>query len=129
MDVRYIKRSLKLAEWRKLIAAQVESGKPIDDWCHEQGLSRRMYFYWQRKIREEAIRNMPLNDTAITQSSEAGGSKPLYTPGSPAFARVEIKGPSAVLAISVRIGTIECEIYNGAETKIVESVLLTLGMI
>jgi len=88
-----------------------------------------MYFYWQRKIREDAIRNMPMSDISFAQSPEAGGSMPLTSPGSSEFAHIEIKGPSAVPAMSVRIGMTECEIYNGADVKVVESVLLTLGMI
>jgi len=72
---------------------------------------------------------MPVNEISFTQSPEAEGSMPLYSTGSHEFARIEIKGSSAVPAMSVRIGTTECEIYNGADVKLVESVLLTLGTI
>jgi len=72
---------------------------------------------------------MSLNDIAPIPPPEAGGSMPLASISPPEFARIEIKGSSNVTAMSVQIGTAECEIYNGADIDVVERTLLTLGKI
>ena len=129
LDVRYIKRSLKLAEWRRLIEERDVSGKTIRVWCDENGVSKRIYYYWQRKIREAAINNVVLNNTEATPPTVSEESMPLVSADAPEFARIELRGSSATTAMSIRIGMTACEIYNGADIDVVERALLTLAKI
>ncbi len=38
----------------QIIKERKESGKGVDEFCIEKGISRNAYFYWQRKLREVA---------------------------------------------------------------------------
>lgn len=42
----------KLEEWKKIIEAARSSGKPIQEWCEDNGVSARNYYYWNKKIKE-----------------------------------------------------------------------------
>ena len=135
--MRDIKRSLRIAEWEKLLEERVRSGKTINAWCKEQGIPRSMYFYWQRRVRESAVKNATIIDSEIivpiakTETMAVTGVA--FSDTSKAF--VKIPNPNysnlsgAVPAMSVRIGMADCEIYNGADPDVIEHTLLALGKI
>jgi hypothetical protein len=134
MDMRGVKREVKFAEWTRLIHECVSSGKTIKAWCEENGISRRMYSYWQRRIREEVIGSIVLND-ACTPGITSAGNNHLASltirPDSPAFTKVPLAASSSSrnavsFAMNVRIGLAECEIYNGADMDVVERTILTI---
>ena len=41
-----------LAEWRERIRECQSSGLPIYYWCKENGINKKTYYRWKRKIRE-----------------------------------------------------------------------------
>ena len=135
-DMRGAKRELRLAEWAQLLRRRAESGKTINAWCEEQGIPRSMYFYWQRRVREEAMKNAAqfhAGTDALTTISGGLASVPMASGTPPAFAKItKPTGSShfgAMPAMCVRIGVAECGIYNGADIDLIENVLLTLGKI
>ena len=84
----------KLAEWAQRVQSCRESGLSVRQWCDENGLSANTYYYWQRRL---------------FQMSEAAG---------PRFAKIEAPVHTAGhIAASVRIGTAQAEIYNGADAE------------
>ena len=136
IDMRGVKREFKLAEWTKLIHQCASSGKTIKAWCEENGINRRSYNYWQRRVREEVVSSVVLGNAIIPGISPANAD-PLapvtFRPDAPAFAKIPLAPPpkaeSAELIMNVCIGDAECEIYDGADLDIVERVILTLGKI
>jgi len=54
MDTRKVAREYRLAQWSQMIQGRAQSGQSIKDYCAQAGVSRNTYFYWQRKLREEA---------------------------------------------------------------------------
>ena len=56
MDTRMVTNEVRMANWAAIIKARSESGLTIKDYCKEHGISREAYFYWQRKLRESAIK-------------------------------------------------------------------------
>ena len=143
IDMRGMKRSLKLAEWARLIGQRAESGKTINDWCEEQGIPRRIYHYWQNRVCEEVLRNICLNQEGIPgivpvknpSSSEAA----MILPNAPSFVKVPLGSlpqtetteteDTTGITMRVRIGGAECEIFDCADSNVVERVLLTLGQL
>jgi hypothetical protein len=43
----------KLEEWKVLIDSAGSSGKPVQEWCKENGINTRNFYYWRKKLREK----------------------------------------------------------------------------
>ena len=71
-DVQSIKQRLSLQQWKEIIADRNASGLKIDEYCDLHHLSRNSYFYWLRKIREEAA----LGAASITSAPALVNSAP-----------------------------------------------------
>ena len=92
--------SRKLAEWAQRVQACRESGLSVRQWCDENGLSAKTYYYWQRKL---------------FQMPEGAG---------PQFAEIEVPVYRAGrIAATVRIGTAQAEIYNGADAETLKALV------
>jgi hypothetical protein len=103
MDVQMVKRDVRLQQWGALISSCQASGMTVKDWCTEKGINAKTYYYWLRKIREAACRQM--DRQAGTVFAEVQGSH----------------GTGA--AITLRISGFEMEIHNGAAAEVIESTL------
>lgn len=42
----------KLEEWKKIIDSARSSGKPIQEWCKDNGINTRNFYYWRKKLKE-----------------------------------------------------------------------------
>jgi len=104
MDVQIVKRDVRLQQWGALISSCQASGMTVKDWCTEKGINAKTYYYWLRKIREAACRQM---------------DRPVGT----VFAEVSGSPKSGGTAITLRINGIEMEIHNGAVAEVIESTL------
>ena len=92
--------SRKLAEWAQRVQSCRESGLSVRQWCDENGLSAKTYYYWQHRL---------------FQMSEAAG---------PRFAKIEAPVHTAGhIAATVRIGTAQAEIYNGADAETLKALV------
>lgn len=49
----------KLALWAERIQECHESGMSVKDWCRSQGISDKTYYYWFRKLKQEAFDKLP----------------------------------------------------------------------
>ncbi|MGI6527458.1 MAG: transposase [Peptococcaceae bacterium] len=86
MDTRKMAKEYRLSQWAQIIQARKESGKSVKDFCAEEGVNKNAYFYWQRKLREAACKDL----TEAEQSKgivpggwvRLGPVKPQYADGS-----------------------------------------------
>jgi putative transposase len=58
MNTQKIAKEYRLSQWAQIIQARKESGKSVKDFCEDAGVNRNAYFYWQRKLRETAYKNL-----------------------------------------------------------------------
>lgn len=49
-----ITHKVRCEQWTKLIEECLASGMNKTAWCREHGISSKTFFYWQRRLREEA---------------------------------------------------------------------------
>jgi len=139
-----MRRSIKLAEWTRLIGQRAESGKTIKAWCEEQGIPRRAYYYWQNRVCEEMINNVSLSYAClpgIEPVDNSSSAAAMILPDTPSFAKIPLNSlmqteacvttalqtRADVPVMKISLGGAECEIYNGADIDIVERALITLG--
>ena len=119
MNTRQMTRDIRLGHWRKLINERNASGKTIAKFCEEQEISPKMYYYWQRKLRESAYLELGYK-----------GQSDSVTESPPVFAEIELKRPECEnAAVIVRIGGASCEIKNGAGKDIIENTINALKKI
>ncbi|MRS02507.1 IS66 family insertion sequence hypothetical protein [bacterium] len=58
MDTKEVTGEYRLTQWVQVIRERQESGQYIKDFCSERGISRNAYFYWQRKLRKAACKQL-----------------------------------------------------------------------
>lgn len=76
--MRKIRQKVSLHEWEERIHARQLSGQTVAAWCEAHGFSVHAYYYWLRKLREEAVKlTEEPSTTALVPSflelEEAGG--------------------------------------------------------
>lgn len=54
-----VKREVKLRDWAAQIEAQQASGMTVQQWCAENRINPKTYYYHLRKIREKCVASAP----------------------------------------------------------------------
>ena len=63
MEIKDIKAEYRMQEMHKMIQSRAESGLTISEWCQQNNFSEGSYYYWLRKIRNNAVAEMkPRNE-------------------------------------------------------------------
>lgn len=112
-EVTLVKTRLRKEQWEKLILECQKSGMNVVDWCTSQNVTKHAYYYWLRKLREEACENLP----AITEES-----KPV------SFKKLEVTSPvpNTSAAVIIHLPSATVEVREGTSRQTVEAVLLAL---
>jgi len=55
VDTRRLTAEVRLSRWSGIIRERAESGKTVKQWCSENGICAKTYYYWQRKLREAVL--------------------------------------------------------------------------
>ncbi len=55
MSTRSIVNCAKLEAWASRFAEHRASGLTVADWCRQNNISKHSYFYWKRKLKDEAV--------------------------------------------------------------------------
>ena len=58
MNTRYIAEEYRLSHWAGIMRERTESGLSITAFCKQSGFHTNVYYYWQRKLREAACKQM-----------------------------------------------------------------------
>ncbi len=54
-----VKQDVRLQEWSAQIEAQQASGLTVQQWCMENGIKPKTYYYHLRKVREQFLDSSP----------------------------------------------------------------------
>lgn len=58
-EVTAFKMNFRKEQWKQLILERQASGLSINNWCQQRGFKITTYFYWLRRIRQEACQTLP----------------------------------------------------------------------
>jgi len=58
MNTKEMATEYQPAQWAQVIQERVANGESIKEFCQRRGVSRQAYFYWQRKLREIAAKQI-----------------------------------------------------------------------
>lgn len=137
MNVKETKRQIQLQEWVTQVRTCKQSGLPVRQWCKENGVAVKSYYYHLKRVREELLDVMQtryttqiqnpdgFNSTSIPEQSEVavriGDCVPAKTE-KPVFATLPMPQNRGA-AVTVQMGGYAIDIQNGAEDIMVEHVL------
>lgn len=88
-----VKQEVRLQEWSAQIEAQQASGQTVQQWCAENGINLKTYYYRLRKVREQFLNSSP----AIV---------PLNVPQQSADIRIEKNGLQITLPANISPDTL-----------------------
>ena len=109
---------VRLHQWQEIIQAQLASGQNKREWCRENGISEKQFFYWQRRLRKELYASQAGALVSITQdSSKSLVEVPLFTSSANTVANGFT--PEAVIAVG--------NVTVGVTANISESLLMSIG--
>ena len=124
VEIAEAKRWTKLRQWSEMINTRSESGQTIKDWCKDNGISIKTYYYRLRSLRLAALQE-PENAA-------------IYLPGpnasSPTFAKLNFSyakevgsiiaaDKNAISALTVHWGDFSIDINNGADPNVIANTL------
>ena len=117
MTVLEVKHQGKMKEWQERIIECRSSGEPVKTWCREQGISVTTYYRWEREIFGRVGR-------------EKGGEVRMAA-GAPVFAEVPAleagsRGGGTEPKIRVHTGGMSMDIYVGADTEMIQTIIRAL---
>jgi len=114
LNTREVTRHYRLSKWAQLIQECRCSGKTIAQWCEENDISPRKYYYWLKCVREAACNALP----AKVQSNPF---VPVEVPLLETTSHPEHK--TLLPEITLRIGTVTMEIHSNASVNLIETTL------
>lgn len=62
MDVRAIKHQTLMQEWSERIRECRSSGKSVAEWCGENGIKTKTYYYWEKQFISQVVEQKHLPD-------------------------------------------------------------------
>lgn len=86
--------------WIRRIAACRNSGMTVREWCSQEGLSEKTYFYWQHKLYRMVSEESSFVEFPAVQGPSTNG-----------------------IAATVQIGVMRAEIHSGADEQTLTSLL------
>lgn len=120
-EAKTLTKEYRLRHWAALIHERISSGKKVDDWCSEHGISRNAYYYWLRKVKLAAT--LDVTDEIPPNVCELPKIVPLIPPQPP----VVMNTPRT--AITIHLNGLTLNVQEGASLEIIERTLEALKKI
>ena len=57
-----VKKEIKLAQWAEMVRQRNESGLTVTDWCKENGINLKTYYYRLKRVRQAVCSEMERHD-------------------------------------------------------------------
>ena len=96
----------RLFEWSQRVADCRQSGMSVKRWCEENGVTPKTYYSWQQKLQLEA-------------EDQESCFVELPPPQ-------QLRQAASELVANIQVGQTSVNIYSGADSKMVQALLLAL---
>jgi hypothetical protein len=134
MQVRTANKMLQIQTWAAQVIAFKQSGQTVKQWCKENGVAKKSFYYHRKKVQEEILEEiesgdalpiaedhnnfLPVKQRAVVQS----GSDLYMVQEKPEFAALPRPQVKAAV-VTVRLSEYAVDIQNGADDTLIEQVL------
>ena len=118
MNTRKIAVEYRLSHWAGIMQERTESGMNIKTFCEHKGFHENIYYYWQRKLREAACRELiPANNRKVEKSIVPKG-----------WATCEISAPEPNTdTVSIEVGKFKMTVGANSSPVLLDKVCRILG--
>ena len=58
---------MRLSQWTSVVKACSESGLSKNEWCRQNNINIKVYYYWQRRVREAVASVSERNALAVSE--------------------------------------------------------------
>ena len=118
MDTREIATGYRLSQWSQALQERKVSGESIKAFCQRKGISRNTYFYWQRKLRESACKEL----IPVHQGTQSNA----VVPSGWAVCEPSKETADAPNAISIEIGKSRVNVSSDADPELLGKICRVL---
>jgi putative transposase len=109
-----ITHEMRLAQWTSIIRECNSSGIPKKSWMATNNVDEKRFYYWQRRIRQEAIQELQPTRTSTATFVELPAPSTNYQQGTQ---------PDAVL----HIGNCALEIRNSMSPMLLQTIVKVMS--
>ena len=118
--------SVRMKKWAGILQEAAASGLPKITWCEQNGVNRRQFFHWQKKIREFVLEQHPELGVSVPEgqiravNNQMTSSLPIFYELKPqtavsSSASATNSGSSFSAEAMIQLG--QCQVYVGNETS------------
>ena len=61
-EIARVKKEIRLAQWAEMVRQRNESGLTVTDWCKENGINLKTYYYRLKRIRQAVCNEIEQHD-------------------------------------------------------------------
>ena len=123
-DVTAAKMNFRKEQWRQFILERQASGLTINNWCQQHGFKRTTYFYWLRRIRQEACQTLPEPQAVAPVPFVQIGTETV--PNTVPNPVTGLKPLSQKASIHIRLKGADITITDGTSPQTIRATLLAL---
>ena len=113
----------RLENWTARIMACRSSGMTVRAWCQENGLSEKTYYYWLRRVRQEAYSQLQQELPTLTHmDSTAVTFAEIPVPGAHKSEEISFKAD-----VVIRTGPLVIGIANSVSEGLLSKILVGIS--
>ncbi|WZL72001.1 IS66 family insertion sequence element accessory protein TnpB [Clostridiaceae bacterium 35-E11] len=112
-----ITHEMRLMQWTQIIRECRKSGLTIKSWCLENNINEKRFYYWQRRVREEAY-----DALEKTESNKQQNFVQLPVP-----ANISRNTPSFMADMIIHIGNNVLELSNTVSEELLSKVFKVMN--
>ena len=99
-QVSLAKNQMRAENWRTLIQACRQSGQTVVNWCEQNNVNPKTYYYWLRKLRTQELNGKELTIPVLEEKPVVFKQLEVQTPIAGTQAAVIIRLPSATIEVA-----------------------------
>ena len=61
-EIAKVKKEVKLSKWAEMVRKRNESGLTVTDWCKENGINLKTYYYRLKRVRQAVCNEIEQHD-------------------------------------------------------------------
>ena len=61
-EITRVKKEIRLAQWAEMVRQRNESGLTVTDWCKENGINLKTYYYRLKRMRQAVCNEIEQHD-------------------------------------------------------------------
>lgn len=121
------KKQVKIQFWLKVIKECRASGLTNRDWCEQNNIHLKQYYYWIAKIRKMALEDLPRkeNGSSLPSLNESAPAPMVHHPPSD-FVELPIQRTSSCARTPTAVihsGNISIDLFSANPVEVVTAVL------